>query len=272
MATVNTNVGAMVALQNLNKTNSELATVQKRINTGMIVSSAKDNGALFAIAQGMRADVASYNAVDQSLNRGVSTVDVAIAAGEAVSDLLVEMKELALGAADTSLDATARSALNTDYQALATQINTVVTNAAFNGINLLDNSTTGISALANEDATATITVADEDFSAGGAVLGTIGALTTAAAGATEVGVIDTAIGNANAALARLGTGSKSFEIQSTFVGKLSDALTAGIGNLVDADLAAESAKLQALQVKQQLGVQALSIANSAPSMVLGLFR
>ncbi|XBQ16436.1 MAG: flagellin [Oceanicaulis sp.] len=275
MATINTNPGAMIALQNLNKTNSELQTVQQRINTGLAVSSAKDNGGVFAIAQSMRADVGGYKAVTQSLDLAVSTVDVALAAGEAVSDLLVEMKEKALAAADTSLDASSRTALNEDFKALRDQIDTIVSNAEFNGTNLIDGSQTpGISALANADGTNTVTVDDEDMSLSGSIVTVTSTASFATATQADniASQIGTSLDNLNASLARLGTGSKALEVHKTFVGKLSDALEAGIGNLVDADLAKESAKLQSLQVKQQLGIQALSIANSAPSTVLGYFR
>jgi hypothetical protein len=80
------------------------------------------------------------------------------------------------------------------------------------------------------------------------------------------------IDKVSGALARLGTASKALSTHNTFVGKLSDALEAGVGNLVDADLAKESATLQALQTKQQLGVQALSIANQSTSVLVSLFR
>ncbi|MEO1039636.1 MAG: flagellin [Pseudomonadota bacterium] len=275
MATINTNPGAMIALQNLNKTNMDLQQVQQRINTGLAVSSAKDDGGVFAIAQSMRADVGGYQAVNNSIDLAVSTVDVALAGGEAISDLLIEMKEKALAAADTSLDTASRTALNEDFKALRDQVTTIVSNAEFNGTNLIDGSNTaGISALANADGSNTISIDDENMSLGGAIV-TVAAtasFATAAAASTLAGTIDTSLDNLNASLARLGTGSKSLEIHKTFVGKLSDALETGIGNLVDADLAKESARLQSLQVKQQLGIQALSIANSAPSTVLGFFR
>ncbi|WP_375284689.1 flagellin [Marinicauda pacifica] len=274
MATINTNPGAMIALQNLNKTNSDLQQVQQRINTGLAISSAKDNGGIYAIAQSMRADVGGYKAVSQSLDLATSTVDVALAAGEAISDIMVEMKEKALAAADSSLDTASRTALNEDFKALRDQIGTIVENAEFNGKNLISNGATDISALANADGSNTITIGAEDLSLTGTTLtitgGTeIGTVTNASAAATAIG---TSLDNLNASLARLGTGSKSLEIHKTFVGKLSDTLEQGIGNLVDADLAKESARLQSLQVKQQLGVQALSIANSAPSSILGYFR
>ncbi|AZU04721.1 flagellin domain-containing protein [Glycocaulis alkaliphilus] len=265
----------MVALQNLNKTNSQLQTVQNRINTGLAVSSAKDNGGIYAIAQNMRAEVGSLRAVNNSLDLAISTVDVALAAGDAISDLLIEMKEKALAASDVSLDSASRTALNEDFEALRDQISTIVENAEFNGSNLIDGSMSGgISALANAKGTNTINVSDEDLSLSGTILGLSGGtdIATQSDASAAVTAIESALTNLNSALARMGTGSKSLEIHKTFVSKLSDSLEKGIGNLVDADLAKESARLQSLQVKQQLGIQALSIANSAPSTVLGFFR
>lgn len=274
---VNTNVGALVALQNLQSTNSELQTVQSRINTGKKVASAKDNGAIWAIAQGQRAEMGALNAVGQSLQRGQSTVDVAMAAGESISDLLLQMSEKALAASDTSLTSSARSALNEDFISLRNQITSVIGNAEFNGANLLDDSmataTTAFKALANASG-GSISVKGEDMSLAGGVitLGASAAIATATAASAAITVIETSIANVSASLARLGTSSKALGTHLTFVGKLQDSLEAGIGNLVDADLAKESARLQSLQTKQQLGVQALSIANSSTSMLLGLFR
>lgn len=274
MATINTNAGAMVALQNLNQTNRDLEQVQSRINTGLAISSAKDNGGIYAIAQKMRSDVAGYGAVRNSLDLAQSTTDVALAAGEAISDLLVEMKEKALAASDTSLDTASRTALNEDFKALRDQISTITSNAEFNGTNLINGTVTSISALANADGSNTITISDANLTLGGGTV-TVGAaasFSSAGDAATMVTTIETSLDNLNASLAKLGTASKSLEVHKGFVGKLSDALEKGIGNLVDADLAKESARLQSLQVKQQLGVQALSIANSAPSTILGYFR
>ena len=271
---VNTNVGAMIALQNLNATNAQLATTQNRINTGKSVANAKDNGAIWAIAQGQRAEIGALNAVKQSLDRGVAAVDVALAAGETVSDLLLQMKEKALAATDASLKTSARAALNEDFKALRDQIASVPSNAEFNGVNLLETGATGFQALANAQGSSTLTVGAEVMALGStnvsvAATQTIATLSDATAALTDVTAsIDTVSG----ALARLGTKSKALSTHITFVGKLSDALEAGVGNLVDADLAKESAKLQALQTKQQLGVQALGIANQTPQLVLSLFR
>ena len=273
MNSVNTNVGAMLALQNLNRTNSDLATVQSRINTGLKVATAKDNGAIWAIAQGQRADVRALGAVSSSLNRGVSAVDVALAAGETVSDLLLQMKEKALAASDASLTTSARSALTEDFESLRDQITSVVTNAEFNGLNLLGAGATGFEALANAQGTGSISVQAEVMALGGTIV-TVGAaqtISTQTAATAAMTDVNDSIDNVSAALARLGTTSKSLETHSNFVTKLTDTLEAGIGNLVDADLAKESAKLQALQTKQQLGVQALGIANQAPQILMSLF-
>ncbi|MBU1324021.1 MAG: flagellin [Alphaproteobacteria bacterium] len=271
---VNTNVGALIALQNLNATNADLAVTQNRINTGKKIASVKDNGAIWAIAQGQRADIGALGAVKQSLDRGVAAVDVALAAGETVSDLLLQLKEKALAATDASLKTAARAALNEDFKALRDQIATVTNNAEFNGINLLKTGATGFNALANAQGSATITVAAEILSLGGSIVtvATTQAIDTLTKASSALTAVTNSIDAVSGALARLGTKSKALTTHLTFVGKLTDALESGVGNLVDADLAKESAKLQALQTKQQLGVQALSIANQTPQLVLSLFR
>lgn len=271
---VNTNVGAMIALQNLNATNTELATTQSRINTGKKISSVKDNGAIWAIAQGQRAEIGALGAVKQSLDRGVAAVDVALAAGETVSDLLLQLKEKALAATDASLKTAARAALNEDFQALRDQIATVTANAEFNGINLLKTGATGFNALANAQGNATITVGAEVMALGSTnvTVSATQSIETLTKASASLAVVNASIDNVSGALARLGTKSRALETHLKFVGNLSDTLESGVGNLVDADLAKESAKLQALQTKQQLGVQALSIANQTPQLVLSLFR
>jgi flagellin len=396
---VNTNTGAMVALQSLNSTTSELATTQARINTGRKINDAKDNAAIWAIAQGQRAEVSSYSAVKESLQRGQSAIDVALSAGEAISENLMKMKTLALSASDANLDTSSREALQEEYNSASASIKKFVQNASFNGINLLDGSTTQYKALANSKGTTTVDVNAENLtfqSVGGA--GTAGKLTGTGAGTTftqassffialdgetapgtkinvakgdtlgavakkvndtlgknvasinnngflvfqstnygatsdvvlsvnataaeqgdltstatiqsflgQGGVdgvngtgtlvatksmkieeratfntttdyttllkqLDDTIGQVSKAMGRLGSGSVTMSSSLAFVSKLSDTLEAGIGNLVDADLAKESARLQALQTKQQLGVQALSIANQSTGVLLSLFR
>jgi flagellin len=274
MSSVNTNIGAMVALQNLNATSSELMSTQNRIFTGLKVASAKDDGAAFAIAQTQRATVSSLDAVKDSLSRGSSVVDVAMSAGSSVSDMLTQLKEKALAASDTSLDTTSRTALNNDFTSIRDQITKTLSNATFNGINLVNGTNANITALANADGTGKITVAGQDMSLGGSVvtLAATASFGTATSAANLLTTIDTSINNVSSSLASLGTSSKALDNHAAFVGKLQDSITAGIGNLVDADMAKESAKLQALQTKQQLGVQALSIANQAPQTALSLFK
>jgi flagellin len=184
------------------------------------------------------------------------------------------MKQKALAASDSSLDTNSRAALNQDFTALRDQITSIVKNAVFNGFNLIDGSTTKITALASADGSRRITVSAQTMSLGGSIVtvAAAGNVSTQAAASTMVSTIEASLTNVDAALAKFSSGAKKFSIQSTFVQQLSDTLTTGIGNLVDANMAQESALLTSLQTKQQLGVQALSIANQAPSAILSLFK
>ncbi len=268
---INTNSGALIALQNLNQTNAELQTVQQRINTGKKVASAKDNGAIWAMAKGQTANASSLNSVKDSLQRGQSTIDVALAAGDTITDLLGKMKEKALAASDTSLNTASFNALKTDFDSLRDQIEKAALNAKFNGVSIADGKTTKLTFLANTDGSG-FTVNAKSLNLVALGLSTTFSFTDAADAKTQLTLIDKAIGTATNKLASLGTSSTGLDTHLTFVGKLQDSLEAGVGNLVDADLAKESAKLQSLQTKQQLGVQALSIANSSSSSILSLFR
>jgi Flagellin and related hook-associated proteins len=272
---VNTNQGAMIALQNLNATNKDLGVVQNRVNTGLKIATAKDNGAIWAIAQNQRAESTSLNAVVSSLQRGQSVADVAMSAGTAISDILVQMKEKVLAATEAGITTASKQALSDEYVALRNQIDTIANNATFDGVNLISAESVNsadIKAIANADATETIDIDHVDLSKSNtAIAATLSSLTgTVSAG--DVTDLETAIQNVSSALSKIGTGAKALDTHLTNVMKLQDTLDAGVGNLVDADLAKESAKLQALQTKQQLGVQALSIANQSSGILLGLFR
>ncbi len=271
---VNTNGGALVALQYLTTTQAQLDQTRSHINSGMKVATARDDGAIFAIAQNQRASVAGYSAVINSINNATSSIDVALSAGQSISDLLIQLKTKALAAADSSLDTASRNALNSNFTALRDQITTIVKNAVFNGFNLVDGSTNQITALASADGSRRITTAAQNMKLSGAVvtLKSTATISTQTKASTLVATIQTSLTNVNSALAKLSSGAAKFSIQVTFSQKLSDTLTQGIGNLVDANMAQESAMLQSLQVKQQLGVQALSIANQAPQTILSLFR
>jgi len=271
---VNTNVGAAVALQYLTSTQGSLDKTQAAINSGMKVATARDDGAIFAIAQNQRGAVAGYASVVNSINNGTSAIDVALSAGQSISDLLIQLKAKALSAADSSLDTASRQAINANFTALRDQITTIVKNAVFNGFNLVDGSTTQITALASADGTRRITTAAQNMKLSGTIVTvkSTATVSTQAKASALVATIQSSLTNVNSALAKLSSGAAKFSIQSTFSQKLSDTLVAGIGNLVDANMAQESARLQSLQVKQQLGIQALGIANQNPQSILALFR
>jgi flagellin len=268
---INTNAGAMIALQNLNATNSELQSTQQRINTGKKISNAKDNGAIWSMAKMQSATSSSLNAVKDSLQRGQSTIDVGLAAGDTITDLLGKMKEKALAASDTSLNTASFNALVSDFTSLRDQITKAVTNAKFNGVSLVDGTTTKLQFLSNSDGVA-YTVNAKTLSLVGLGLSATSTFTTAASAKTMIDTVTKSMTTATNKLANLGTSSTGLDMHLTFTGKLQDSLDAGVGNLVDADLAKESAKLQSLQTKQQLGVQALSIANQTPQSILSLFK
>jgi flagellin len=272
---VNTNQPALIALQNLNKTNDEMAGVQSRINTGLSISSAKDNAAVWSIAQDQRADRSALSAVKMSLDRATSITDVALAGGESVSDLLTQMREKVVAAKDTSLSTSSRKALNADFQGLLKNMTQVINSATFDGANILNGSQpANITFLADANATTSITLNLQNLSLGGTIntltaTDDISTVTQAAAVLTK---LDASLSAVNQAVGSIGSQAKQIEAHNTFISKLNDVLETGVGNLVDADMAKESARLQALQVKQQLGAQALSIANQAPQIILSLFN
>ena len=302
MNSINTNVGAMVALQNLADTQNNLSTVQNRINTGLKIASAKDNGAIWAIAQTQKAQVVSLDAVSNSLNNGKSVLDTTLQAGAQMMDILNQMRQKALAASDTGVDDPSRSQYQSEYTKLAQGYANVIASASFNGINLLDASTGSVAAIGSADAQITITSAHATgagavnaasiFATDATLTLTSGTVTAPATTASvdtvaqntswadgtgslaklSMAVIDTAIKTVTQAMSGYGVDSKAIDNQLNLVGKLQDSINTGIGNLVDANLAQESASLQALQTKQQLGVQALSIANQSTGILLGLFR
>ncbi|WP_292035877.1 MULTISPECIES: flagellin [unclassified Brevundimonas] len=286
-----TNASALIALQNLNSTNNKLAATQSRVNTGLKVQGAKDNAATWAIAQNQRADTGALESVKTSMNRATSLADVSLAAGGQISDLLIEMREKATAAADPSSTPASRKAYNDEFQSLLKSLDSFAKNATFDGENILNGTvTTALDFLANVGATETISMNRQNLTLAG--VGLQLPARAAAAGPPVVTarpagppLLDTlenaqeaftavvgALDNANAKLAELGAQAKQVEKHNIFVGKLMDSLEVGIGNLVDADMAKESARLQALQVQQQLGAQALSIANQAPQIILSLFK
>lgn len=284
---VNSNAAAFSALQNLNVTSSLLNQTQSRLNTGLKVASAKDNAAVFSIAQNLRSDVSGLNAAKASMDRAQSSLDVAIAAGEAVQSILIEMKEKVTAAKDSGLDTASRQSLDNDFQELLSQIDSIVENADFNGTNLLKLNGDDISAITDDSGSSSITISAVQLQLGtvsdsyGQVqlydYDTIAVKSTTINGTPSgadviVDEVENSITNVSNALSTMGAAYKRLELQQEFTSKLSDTIETGVGNLVDADMAKESATLTSVQTKQQLGLQALSIANQGPSAVLSLFR
>jgi len=273
--TINTNKSAMVALQNLNSTSDKLGVTQNKVGTGLRIANSKDNSSIWAIAQNQRADIGGLSSVKMGLDRAQSIGDVALTAGQSISELLVQMKEKVVAAQDASITTTSRRALDADFKSLLSQISQVIRNASFDGADLLDNSLPGgLRFLADADATTYVTLANQDLSLGSTIitLASTSSITSTTLASNALSQLQASIGNVSLALARMGAQVRQIENHNKFVGKLSDSIEAGIGNLVDADLAKESARLQALQVQQQLGAQALSIANQSPNIILSLFR
>lgn len=287
---VSTNPSALIALQTLTRITDRLEEVQRRVSTGLEVSRAQDNPALFALAQKQRAELGSIESVQQGLRIGVSTVDVAVASGESISDVLVEMRAIAAQASDPSLSAEDVDLLEDQYVALRDQLTRLVDTAEIGGRNLIASGASDLTVVAGPDGTTTITVAAQDLSVGGAnvvvstsdnpfaavaddplTVGVDESMTSSEAAQAEIAAIETSIDNVSRALGALGAGANALELQNRILTRVSDALEISIGNLVDADLARESSRLQALQVQQQLAIQTLSIANAAPNAILALF-
>lgn len=281
MSSILTNNSAMVALQTLKSINSDLAKTQNAISTGKDVATAKDASAVWAISKVMESDVAGFNAVSDALSLGESTVAVASAAAEQVVDVLQEIKQLAISANSENVDF---AKIQNDIAERAAQVGSIISAAQFNGANLLatdvdGNGATSLSIVSSLDrvgsgapTAATISVDTVDFEANIDLASNLTAITDTTTAATALGEIETFLQTAIDGAAALGASAERIQDQNVFVSKLSDAMTAGIGSLVDADMESASAKLQALQTQQQLGVQALSIANQAPQTILSLFR
>ncbi len=281
MSSILTNTSAMVALQTLKGINSDLSKTQSEISTGKSVANAKDNAAVWAISKVMETDQSAFKTIQSNLNVADAVVNTARSGAEEVTKLLTEMKDLAIGGTNDAADF---DKIQTDIAAKFAQITSVVNASQLNGINLLATDTGGtvtteFTVLGSLDRTngvpattpSAITVAGVDFE--GTIVGAAPtAISDTTTATTAIGEIEALIDIAVQGAADLGSAGKRISDQASFVGKLSDSLKVGIGSLVDADMEEASARLQALQTQQQLGIQALSIANSSPQNILSLFR
>ena len=274
---VNTNYGALVALQSLNRTNADLASVQKRVTTGYRVNDAIDDGAAFAVAQGIRSNIGSLNAVNQQLNIARGTNGVALEAATSISNTLIKMREVTTKLADANLSTDQRRQYNADLSRLVGEVGNFIVNATFNGSNLLQSAAAPIQVIANVAGTQ-FTLTSQDLSAsllgGGTNLLTVAFANAVAAGAalSANGSQATAESIVSTFLNNLGGDSRRLVNQVNFNAALLKASEEALGFIVDADLAKESSRLQSLQIRQQLGTQTLGIANQSPQSLLGLFR
>nr|WP_291845447.1 flagellin [Maricaulis sp.] len=275
MASVNS------ALQHMSMLQSESAKVHDRIATGLKVGSASDNGTVWAMAQVMRTDNQSRASALTSIDLGTGVVETALAGSEGISDLMVEMHAKLVAATDTTLDEQSWRSLMTDFIELGNQATRLAENASFNDLNLLKSGGEDLSVLIGANPGSTLTISAEDLSDGGGIFDA-GLAATLPQGdnsivvtqptSADVTAFESSMTDVNSAISRLGVGLKSLTIQKTLLVKQMDATSAGIGNLVDADLGRESARLQALQVREQLGIQALEIANRSPRIILSFFQ
>jgi flagellin len=269
---INTNIGAMVALASLRTTQAALSVASKQVQTGYRVSDAQDDASTFSVAQGIRGNLQAFQAVQASLANGVGLGSVTQAALTNISNLIGNLQAKMTQLADGSINASQRAIYTGDFNAMTSQIANFISQASYNGTNLLSAGSVEKTFLADTGGTAltmssqsgvntaftTFTGTASVSSAAAATAGLTALLTFQQSVATSLG--------ANAADAR------SMQLQSNFVNSIVDATTTGLGAIVDADIGKASASVQALQVRQQLGVQSLSIANQQPSVLLGLFR
>jgi flagellin len=272
---VNTNVGALVALSSLRGINNELDKTSKRVQTGYKVADASDDAAVFAVAQGIRGNIKAYASVQSSLAAGEGLGQVTAAALTGISNLFGDLKAKFANLADGSLTSEQRTVYSNDAKQLVSQITNYISQATYNGKNLLNNATGTLVTFVADVSGTTLTLS----TGSGLASATSGILTSAITAYTSAGLYSAAIGQiavyeavVNSMSAEIAAQSRSIKLQKGFVDDLVDATKKGLGALVDADVASESATLQSLQVRQQLNIQALSIANQQPNTLLSLFR
>ena len=267
MNSVNTNRQAIFALQSLNNTNSALGSVQKRVSTGLRVADARDDGGAFAVASAVRSDIAGVTAVNEQLGGIKGVLQTTFAALTQVTDTMKQARAVLTRLADGAISTEQRTQYNAQYQSLATQIEDFILDANYNGTTLLQGA--DIESIRNEAGDNFTIVAE---TAADLQITNASYATAADANAYLIGGFVTVEGAVSSALNKFGTSMQYVENQITYNSKKNDALTDGLGALVDADLAKESANLQSLQTRQQLGIQTLSLANQGPQVLLSLFR
>ena len=275
-----TNPEAFVALRNLERTNEKLSKTQERLSTGLKVTSATDDASNFAIAQGVRGDVRALGAITQGLNNSKGIGEIALAGVTAISDLLQDIRQKLTELANGGLTTAQRVIVKADFDKLMSQAYGFVSNSNFNGRNLLISDATNVNTISNLNGTNLTLTARSGSNSGvthlirslaAATLGTTGAASDSVNAQSVIVAQYTALETEiNTSLGALGAEIRALKFQTDFLTTVNDSTEIGLGNIVDADLARESAELTALQVRQQLGVQVLGIANQQPQILLNL--
>jgi flagellin len=272
---LNNSSGVLATLRALQGAAVDLSRSDGRLASTLRVTNARDDVAAFHSSEIMKAQGSSLNAVTMSLNRAESISDTAIAAAEQVSDLLIAMQETVTAAIGEDLTAEQRSDWMNRFADQKGQLESIIRNASFDDANILDGSKPlGVSFIADSEANVTLTLAGRNFLPGLDIvtLDTYHDLHNVQNAFEAKAALEQSIKNVGEELNDMVAERKRIEAQKGFVSKLADALAAGVGRMVDADLGLESALIQALQVKQQLATQAVGIVNAAPQTLLSLFR
>ena len=278
---VNTNVGAMIALASLNKTNSMLASVQKQVSTGYRVADSTDDGAAYAIAQNVRSTVGALTSANQQLGGVQGLLSTTQSGLNNISNTMSSMRDVLVKLSDGNVQGNDRTNYEKQFNSMLSNVKTFVQDASYNGKTLIgdltgSNGTFARVAVARNESGSSYGIAT--FS-GSALYGSIAITTTQMNGASTIAALITASGtfmnqlnSVGQALNTIGSSTNYVTNQISYNSDKVNALNSGLGSLVDANLAQESAQLQALQIRQQLGTQALSLANQAPQTLLSLFK
>ena len=278
---VNTNMGAMIALESLNATNSQLAAVQKQVSTGYRVADATDDGAAYAVAQGVRSSVSALTAANQQLGGVQGLLSTTSSALNDVSNTMASMRDVLVDLANGNTTGNQRTQYEQQYNSLLANVKSFVEDADYNGKTLVGNITgssgtfSSVSVIRNEVGS---TYGIATFS-GSAMFSSLSFTSTQLNGASTVAALITATGtflnqmnSVDSAMNTYGAATNYINNQISYNSDKINALNSGLGSLVDANLAQESAQLTALQIRQQLGTQALTLANQAPQTLLSLFK
>jgi len=268
---LNTNIGALLALQNLSVVNRRLDSTQDRVSTGLKVVGAVDDASSFAIAQGIRSDLKSYAAVSQGIANAKGSSTIALAGTNAISDLLGDIQAKITEGMNAGNTTQQQSILQADFSNLVSQINQFISSAFYNGRNLLSSGSGNTNVISNIDGTTIALRGNSQITAAATLLASQSISSTSTA-LLALSQINAAKSTTSTILGNLGADTRTITFQDDFITKISDALEVGVGSIVDADLAKESARLQALQVQQQLSIQTLNIANQRPTVLLSLFQ